>query len=83
MEKCDACQLMAVLVEVKELVDLLCSANIFIVISMSQASLLLPVSLFELWVMTVHIIDPPTEVIESYCDSRLSDLFPRCTNSFR
>ena len=82
-EKCDAHQLMALLVEMKKLVDNSCSANVFIVMSTSRSALLLPVDLCELRVTTVEISDPPTEVFEKYCDKHLSDLFPGCTKSFR
>ena len=82
-EKCDAHQMMSVLVEMKHLVEYSHSANVFIVISTSRASLILPVSLTELRVMTVEVDDPPREVIESYCDKRLSDLFPESTKCFR
>ena len=75
-EKCTEEELMAVLIELKKMVaDLNLSSGV-VILSTSQAALLLPVTLHELRVRPVSVSDPPRRTIINYLEKRLLKLFP-------
>lgn len=71
-EKCEATQLMPLLIELKRLVSESRLANCFVVVSTSRASLLVPVTLSELRVQVIFVQDPSKDVIEKYLKTELS-----------
>ena len=82
-EKCDASQMMQLLVEMKTLGSDLKLANFLVVVSTSRAALLIPVTPSELRVLTFHVDDPSEEIIHGYLDNKLSVSFPSSTKEER
>ena len=75
-EKCSEKELMAILIELKKLVADLNLANGAVILSISRAALLLPVTLHELRVRPVNISDPPRRTIVNFLEKHLVKLFP-------